>query len=57
MPKSDEIDQLIESHDLDEIGYDRHWGAYRIKLNKNEIKKKAEALTSMLEMAEKNFNK
>ena len=56
LPKSDEIDQLIESHELDEIGYDRHWGAYKIKLNKNEIKKKAEALTSLLEMAEKNFN-
>jgi len=56
LPKSDEIDQLIESNELDEIGYDRHWGAYRIKLNKNEIKKKSEQLTSLLEMAEKNFN-
>lgn len=56
LPKSDEIDQLIESHDLDDMGYDRRWGLYRIKLNKNEIKKKAEQLTSLLKMAEKNFN-
>jgi len=56
LPKSEEIDQLIEDNELDEIGYDKSWGAYKIRLNKGEIAKKKEILQSLLEEAEKNFN-
>lgn len=56
LPKSDEVDQIIENNDLDEMGYDNRWGNYRIRLNKGEISKKEEIIKSLLEKAEKNFN-
>ncbi|MEO0128603.1 MAG: hypothetical protein ABIL44_12760 [candidate division WOR-3 bacterium] len=56
LPKSDEIDQIIESNDLDEMGYDNRWGNYRIRLNKGEISKKEEILKILLQKAEQNFN-
>jgi hypothetical protein len=56
LPKSDEINQIIESNELDEMGYDNRWGAYRIRLNKGEIAKKEEILKNLLEKAESNFN-
>jgi predicted transport protein len=56
LPKSDEVDQIIESNDLDEMGYDNRWGNYRIRLNKGEISKKEEMIKTLLEKAEKNFN-
>ena len=54
--KSDEIDQMIESNELDEMGYDNRWGAYRIRLNKDEIAKKEDILKDLLMKAEKSFN-
>ncbi len=56
LPKSDEVDQIIEGNDLDEMGYDKRWGNYRIRLNKGEVSKKEEILKTLLEKAEKNFN-
>ena len=56
LPKSDDVDQIIESNDLDEMGYDNRWGNYRIRLNKGEISKKEEIVKTLLEKAEKNFN-
>ncbi len=56
LPKSDDIDQIIETNDLDEMGYDSRWGNYRIRLNKGEISKKEEIIKTLLEKAEKNFN-
>lgn len=56
LPKSDDVDQIIETNDLDEMGYDNRWGNYRIRLNKGEISKKEEIIKSLLEKAEKNFN-
>ena len=56
LPKSDEVDQLIEENELDETGYDNRWGNYRIRLNKGEINKKNEVIKTMLEKAEQNFN-
>lgn len=55
-PKSQEIDELIENNALDEMGYDNHWGKYRIRLNKGDISKKEEVIKTLLEKAEKNFN-
>ncbi len=56
LPKSDEVDLIIENNDLDEMGYDNRWGNYRIRLNKGEISKKEEIIKTLLEKAEKNFN-
>ncbi len=56
LQKSEEIDQIIESNDLDEMSYDKRWGNYRIRLNKGEISKKTEVIQTLLEKAEKNCN-
>lgn len=56
LPKSDEVDLIIEENELDEMGYDNRWGNYRIRLNKGEISKKNEVIKAILEKAEKNFN-
>lgn len=56
LPKSDEIDKIIEEQELDEMGYDSRWGNYRIRLNQGEINKKKEVLETLLEKAEENFN-
>ena len=56
LPKSDEIDQLIQNNELDETGYDKSWGAYKLRLIKGEIGKKKEILQTLLEEAERNFN-
>lgn len=56
LPKSDDVDLIIENNDLDEMGYDNRWGNYRIRLNKGEISKKEEIIKTLLEKAEKNFN-
>lgn len=56
LPKSDEVDQIIEENELDEMGYDSRWGNYRIRLNKGEINKKNEVIKTILKKAEKNFN-
>ncbi|HRO83597.1 MAG TPA: hypothetical protein PK110_02120 [Niabella sp.] len=56
LPKTDETDQIIEKNDLDEMGYDVRWGAYRIRLNKGDISKKQAIIKDLLENAEKNIN-
>lgn len=55
-PRLTEIDELIESNELDDMGYNSKWSNYRIRLNKGEIKKKEEVLLSLLKLAEKNRN-
>ncbi len=57
LPKSDEVSNLIESSELDEMGYDNGWGAYRIRLNKGEISKREEVIKTLLEKAEQNYNR
>jgi hypothetical protein len=56
LPKTEEVDLIMESNDLDEMGYDNRWGAYRIRLSKGEISKKEEVIKDLLIKAEKNFN-
>jgi hypothetical protein len=56
LAKSDEISQIIETNGLVELGYDKHWGAYKIRLEQGEISKKKEVLKELLEKAEKSFN-
>lgn len=57
LPKCDEIDEIIEKNDLDEMGYDTHWGKYRIRLNKSDMKKHEEILKGLLTKAVENYNK
>jgi len=55
LPKSPEIDEIIEKNELDEMGYDSRWGNYRIRLEKGDIKKHEELLKDLLIKAEDNF--
>ena len=56
LPKSEEIDQIIEANDLNEMGYEGTWVRYRIRLNKGDISKKEEVLKILLEKSENHFN-
>jgi len=55
LPKSPEIDEIIEKNGLDEMGYDSRWGNYRIRLDKGDIKKHEEVLKDLLIKAEDNY--
>lgn len=55
IPKSPEVDEVIEKNELDEMGYDSRWGNYRIRLNKGDVKKHEELLRDLLIKAEKNY--
>lgn len=56
LSKTTDIDELIEKNDLEEMDYDTRWGAYRIRLNKGDIKKHQEVLKELLQKAESNYN-
>jgi len=55
IPKSQDIDEIIEKNELDEMGYDNRWGAYRIRLDKGDVKKYEEVLRDLLIRAEENY--
>lgn len=55
LPHSEEIQTLVESEGLDDMGYDSRWGTYRLRLSKGEIKNKKEVLRSLMEQAYNNF--
>lgn len=50
-PKSDEVDSIVDSSDLDDMGYDNSFKRYRINLNKKEISEKREALMELVRIA------
>ena len=56
LPKSTEIDEIIENSEIEEMGYDNRWGNYRLRLSKGDIKKHSEVLKNLLIKAESNFN-
>jgi len=56
LPKSTEIDEIIEKAEIEEMGYDNRWGNYRLRLSKGDIKKYSDVLKKLLIKAESNFN-
>jgi hypothetical protein len=56
LPKSTEIDEMIEKAEIEEMGYDNRWGNYRLRLSKGDIKKHSDVLKELLIKAESNFN-
>jgi predicted transport protein len=56
LPKSPEIDEIIEKAEIEEMGYDNRWGNYRLRLSKGDIKKHSDVLKDLLIKAEENFN-
>ncbi len=55
LPKSQELDEIIEKNELDEMGYDSRWGNYRIRLDKGDVKKYEDVLRELLVKAEENY--
>lgn len=55
VPQSDELDNLIEQNQLDDMGYDKKYGKYRLRISKGEVQKKKEVLKTLLNRSEENF--
>ncbi len=55
LPKSEKVDKIIEDNQLDDMGYDKRYNAYRIRLAKGEVQEKKEVITSLLKQAENSF--
>lgn len=51
IPKSDEIENEIETAGLEMLDYDSKWGRYRIKLNKEYIENNKEFIIELLKTA------
>lgn len=51
IPKSTEMDNIIEKSALEEMDYDSRWGRYRIRLNKGDIKKHHDVIKNFLVLA------
>lgn len=51
LPKSSEIDDIIEASGIEEMGYDNAWGKYRLRLSKGDIQKYETVLTDLLTKA------
>ena len=56
LPKSNEIDAIIENAEIEKAAYDNQWKNYRIILYKGDVKKHAEVLKDLLIKAEVNLN-
>ena len=55
LPHSEELDTILEENQLDDMGYNKRYGNYRIRLTKGEIQKKKEVLKDLLTKAEELF--
>jgi len=49
--QNDEMDELLNSSDLDVIAYDRQWKQYRIRLKKDDISSNQELLKDLIKRA------
>ena len=53
--KSDEIDEAVEAADLDLLDYEKRWGRYRFRLQKDDLKKHAAIIRRLLETSYREF--
>lgn len=51
MPRSEEIDQIIESAGIETLEYNVRWGLYRVRLAKGDVEKKTDTLRSLIKLA------
>jgi len=54
LPFSEEVQSLIEENELDDMGYLKRWGVFRLRLNKEDLNKKHDILKDLLEKAYNN---
>jgi hypothetical protein len=50
MPRSDEVDTMIEEAGLDTLEYTK-WGAYRLRLAKEDVKQNTEVIKKLTQIA------
>lgn len=55
LPKSDDIQEIIDKEGLDDMGFDSRWGNYRIRLSKIDISSKGSIVKMLLEKAYNNY--
>ena len=51
LPKSDEVDYLIEQSGLETLEYSRRWNQYRIRLSKTDVVTHADLLRDLIHRA------
>lgn len=48
---SEELDQELEQAGLELMDYDKRWRRYRVRLHREEVKRKSELLTRLMKKA------
>jgi hypothetical protein len=51
LPKTADIDEMIERSNLDELAYDAHFGRYRLRLSAVDLKDKVTVLRELIQLA------
>ena len=51
IPKDDAVNKIIDAAELDFMGYDKHFGTYKIKLFAEDLTKKKDTISFLLKMA------
>jgi hypothetical protein len=54
--KSEDIDAVIEEHDLDYMEYNSRASRYRIKIHMDDLAKKKDAILSLISLVEQEYN-
>ncbi len=55
LPQAEDYQSEIDTAGLDDMGYDKKWGSYRLRLSKKDITSKKEVISKLLEEAYQNF--
>lgn len=56
LPASPETQKLIDENNIDDMGYDVKWGAYRIRISPTEFETKKDLLISLMKSAYLEYN-
>jgi hypothetical protein len=55
LPLTDDIQRELDASGLDDMGYDKKYGNYRLKLDKNDLHEKKPFIQALLKQAYENF--
>ncbi len=55
IPQSDEIQAMIDGAGLDDMGYLKHWGVYRVRLSRADLEKHEELVKKLANLAYENY--
>lgn len=55
LPYSEEVQKAIEDNELNDMGYLKRWGIYRLRLEEEDVEKKKEILKDLLSRAYENY--